>query len=154
MEEDEKEKIEEILTNYQKIDFDLEINKENMKTVIEIVALIQKIQAILTHTEKKTTNFLSEFKRMIIEFKMKIQSNEKQNFQYSKIKIEEFLDYSPKIKFARSNWSVENHSSYSKGFKNSIFSFVCCLKEKEMKIPKFVLFEILKNFSYFSFAEC
>jgi len=47
-------------------------------------------------------------------------------------------------------WSPQNHSKFSKKIKNSILYFLFVHKRNQnetgLKIPKFVLFEIFKNF--------
>ena len=48
----------------------------------------------------------------------------------------------------RQEWSEKVHSTFPNYFKNSVFTFVACLKvvgfQKNKKIDKFVLFEIIK----------
>ena len=146
-----EEKIEEILSIYEKIDFNLEINKENMELLKEIVMLFKKVHFLLYEENKE--RFRTNLIEIMKDFKKILSTKEKKNLIETKMKFEELFNNIPQFNLIRSYWSVENHSSYSKGFKNSIFSFVCCLKEKEMKIPKFVLFEILKNFKYNSFPK-
>jgi hypothetical protein len=56
-------------------------------------------------------------------------------------------------------WSPEIHSECSKSFKQTIQTFLLCMKcnqnKTKLKIPKFVLFEIIKVIdqkSFFSFG--
>lgn len=49
----------------------------------------------------------------------------------------------------KEEWNEKIHFKFSKAFKDSIFTFFACLdfltkKKKKPKIPKFVLFEIIK----------
>ena len=56
-------------------------------------------------------------------------------------------------------WKEEIHFKLPKPFKDSIFTFIICLnlvgfnKKKNKKIPKFVLFEIIKKSSNFSLSK-
>ena len=54
-------------------------------------------------------------------------------------------------------WKKEIHHKFSKSFKNSVFSFVCCLKKIEQNLPfkmgKFVVFEIIKKVERKSFQQ-
>ena len=52
-------------------------------------------------------------------------------------------------------WKPDDHLSFSEYFKKNIFTFVCCLKRIEKKLPfkfgKFVLFEMIKKIDRKSF---
>ena len=41
-------------------------------------------------------------------------------------------------------WTPQNHSYFSSAFRNSVLMILLCLREQGMKIPKFVMFEIIK----------
>lgn len=47
--------------------------------------------------------------------------------------------------FIMKEWNQNVHSEFPKIFRNSIFTFLVCAKQKiKIKIPKFIIFEIIK----------
>jgi GTPase SAR1 family protein len=105
--------------------------------------------------EKEMENKLFEKNKIEI-----IETSAKEN-----INIEESFINMIKIILCRDNphlkeylespndWKSEIHHIFDQDFKNCIFIFVCCLKKKgnSFKLPKFVLFQVIKN--YFDFYK-
>ena len=55
------------------------------------------------------------------------------------------------------NWSPWIHHRFSKSFQNSVFAFMLCLKKNQkfygIKVPKYIVWEILKNFKFISYNK-
>ena len=85
------------------------------------------------------------------------------NFHLTKLGFSEFEDdfeinLIKKIDFllnCNKSWKLNNHVYFFKKFKDAVFSFLLCMKEMQksfnLKVPKFVLFEIIKKIDRRSF---
>ena len=79
-------------------------------------------------------------------------------FEYDLLNSESFLSTICKIGFILSSnksWKPQSHLYFQKDFKQSVFSLLLCLKEKEkflfFKFGKYIMFEIIKNIDRRSF---
>ena len=71
---------------------------------------------------------------------------------YGEALNEKLIIHNPSIKFFNqtevTEWTPDTHCLFSTSFKSSVFGFVCCLKlvhkKNNLKIPKFILYEIVK----------
>ena len=93
-----------------------------------------------------------------------IYNSLKKNFNLTRLKImdlyqsEKYNFFDRKIRFllnCNKLWKPNNHIYFSQCFRRSVFTLVLCLRQKQnslfFKIPKFILFEIIKRINRRSF---